>query len=37
MEKDFKINIYFNEDGEDLAKILSRFLSNLLNEKASNA
>ncbi len=36
MKDDFKINIFFNEDGEDVEKILSRFLSNLLNEKISN-
>ena len=30
MNEDFKINIFFNEDGEELEKILSNFFINIL-------
>ena len=33
MGKEFKINVFFNQDGEEIEEILSRFLISLLNEK----
>lgn len=33
MENDFKINVYFNEEGEDLENILAFYLKNLLDKK----
>ena len=33
MENDFKINAYFNDEGEDLDILLSVYLSNLLDKK----
>ena len=33
MSQDFKISVLFNQDGEEIEEILSRFLISLLNEK----
>ncbi len=33
MENDFKINVYFNDEGENLEILLSVYLSNLLDKK----
>ena len=33
MEKDFKINAYFSNDGEELEELLSNYLSSLLDNK----
>ena len=33
MDNDFKINVYFNDEGEDLESILAFYLKNLLNKK----
>ena len=33
MENDFKINAYFNDEGEDLEILLYVYLSNLLDNK----
>lgn len=33
MENDFKINVYFNDEGEEIEKILSFYLINLLENK----
>ena len=33
MENDFKINVYFNEEGEELESILVFYLKNLLECK----
>lgn len=31
MDSDFKINVFFNEKGEELENIVSEYLKNLLN------
>lgn len=36
MENDFKINLFFNNDGENLEKLLSSFLINVLDNKTPN-
>lgn len=33
MENDFKINVYFNDKGEEIEKILAFYLINLLENK----
>ncbi len=33
MENDFKINVYFSEDGEDVEKLLANYLCSLLDKK----
>ncbi len=33
MENDFKINVYFNDEGEEIEKILAFYLRNLLDKK----
>lgn len=33
MENDFKINVYFNEEGEELESLLAFYLNNLLENK----
>ena len=33
MENDFKINVYFNDEGEEIEKILAFYLRNLLENK----
>lgn len=33
MESDFKINVYFNDEGEELESILAFHLKNLLDKK----
>jgi len=33
MDNDFKINVYFNEQGEEIEKILALYLSNVLDKK----
>ncbi len=33
MENDFKINVYFSDDGEELEKLLANYLSSLLDKK----
>ena len=33
MENDFKINVYFNDEGENLEILLSVYLSNLLDKQ----
>ena len=30
MENDFKINVYFNDEGEEIEKLLAFYLRNLL-------
>ncbi len=32
MEEEFKIHVFFNEDGEELEKIIANFLINRLKE-----
>ena len=34
MERDFKINIFFNEDGEEIEKMLAKYLLSVI--KASS-
>lgn len=36
MENDFKINVYFTEDGEELEQILSNFLIRNIEQNPSN-
>lgn len=36
MKEDFKINIFYSDNGENLEDILSRYLINLLKERAKN-
>ena len=36
MEKEFELNVFFNNDGDELEKILSNFLSNMLKKKGNN-
>lgn len=33
MENDFKINIYFNDEGEEIENLLACYLRNLLENK----
>ena len=33
MESDFKINAYFNNEGEDIETLLAFYLRNLLDKK----
>ena len=33
MENDFKINIYFNDEGEEIETMLAFYLKNLLENK----
>ena len=33
MEKDFKVNVFFDEDGEELEKIIARLLISTLNKR----
>ena len=33
MENDFKINAYFSDDGEEIEKLLAKYLINLLDKK----
>lgn len=33
MKEDFKINIFYSDNGENLENILSRYLINLLKER----
>jgi len=35
MENDFKINVYFDDKGEELESILAFYLKNLLDKKTS--
>lgn len=35
MDNDFKINVYFNEQGEEIEKILVFYLSNVLDKQIS--
>ena len=37
MENDFKINVYFSEEGEELEQILSSFFIRIIEQKPSNA
>lgn len=37
MENDFKIKVYFTEEGEELEKILSDFLIRIIELKSSGA
>ncbi len=37
MENDFKINIYFDENGEELEQVLSSFLIRIIEQEPSNA
>ena len=37
MENDFKINVYFNDEGEEIEKLLAFYLKNLLYKKQLNA
>ena len=36
MNEDFKINIYFQEDGDEIENILIKYVSRLLNNKYEN-
>ena len=36
MEKEFKLNVYFDNEGDELESIISFFLINMLNEKRSS-
>lgn len=36
MENDFKINVYFTEEGEELEQILSNFLIRNIEQNPSN-
>ena len=33
MENDFKINVYFSDEGEEIENLLSFYLKNLLDNK----
>ena len=33
MENDFKINVYFNTEGEELERLIAFYLKNLLDKK----
>lgn len=33
MENDFKINVYFNTEGEEIENLLAFYLKNLLDNK----
>ncbi len=35
MENDFKINAYFNNEGEEIEKLLAFYLRNLLENKTA--
>lgn len=35
MDNDFKINVYFNDEGEEIEKLLAFYLRNLLESKVS--
>lgn len=35
MKDDFKINVYFNDEGEEIEKLLAFYLNNLLDKKIS--
>ncbi len=37
MKEDFKINIYFNENGEELEKIIANFLANTLKDNSMSS
>lgn len=37
MGNDFKINVYFNDEGEELEKLLAFYIRNLLDKKIVNA
>ena len=34
MENDFKINVYFDDEGEEIEKLLAIYLSNLLDKNS---
>ncbi len=33
MKEDFKINVFFCKDGEEIEKVLANYLINILNNK----
>ena len=35
MENDFKINAYFNDEGEEIENLLAFYLKNLLDKKTA--
>jgi len=37
VKEDFKINIYFNENGEELEKIIANFLANTLKDNSMSS
>ncbi len=37
MDNDFKINVYFNDEGEEIENLLAFYLKNLLDKKQYNA
>lgn len=37
LENDFKINVYFSDEGEEIEKLLAFYLKNLLYKKQLNA
>ncbi len=37
MGEDFKINVFFNQEGEELESVLSRFLISMLNKEVNNS